>query len=159
VAFNGHWKQSLSELSGGQKSLLALSLILALLRYKPAPLYILDEIDAALDLSHTQNIGTMIRKYFPQSQFIIVSLKEDLFTNANVIYRVEFNEGRSQVRMLKKEKGQQNNGPKSKKYAAEDSDEEESEEMINTRAKKRDAVLAAHKKVIDEDEEMQEDSS
>jgi structural maintenance of chromosome 2 len=53
VAFNGLWKESLSELSGGQKSLLALSFILALLKYKPAPLYILDEIDAALDLSHT----------------------------------------------------------------------------------------------------------
>jgi len=57
VAFNETWKHSLSELSGGQRSLLALSFMLALLLYKPAPLYILDEIDAALDLSHTQNIG------------------------------------------------------------------------------------------------------
>ncbi len=57
VAFGGVWKDSLSELSGGQRSLLALSLILALLLFKPAPMYILDEIDAALDLSHTQNIG------------------------------------------------------------------------------------------------------
>ena len=53
VAFNGVWKESLSELSGGQRSLLALSLVLALLKFKPAPIYILDEIDAALDLSHT----------------------------------------------------------------------------------------------------------
>ncbi|RCV28634.1 hypothetical protein SETIT_5G419000v2 [Setaria italica] len=43
VAFGTVWKQSLSELSGGQRSLLALSLILALLLFKPAPLYILDE--------------------------------------------------------------------------------------------------------------------
>jgi structural maintenance of chromosome 2 len=57
VAFGTVWKESLSELSGGQRSLLALSLILALLLFKPAPMYILDEIDAALDLSHTQNIG------------------------------------------------------------------------------------------------------
>ena len=67
VAFNGVEKESLSELSGGQRSLLALSLILALLKYQPAPLYILDEIDSALDLQHTQNIGAMIRKYFSQS--------------------------------------------------------------------------------------------
>ncbi|VAH82577.1 unnamed protein product [Triticum turgidum subsp. durum] len=70
VAFGTVWKQSLSELSGGQRSLLALSLILALLLFKPAPLYILDEVDAALDLSHTQNIGRMIKAHFPQSQVI-----------------------------------------------------------------------------------------
>ena len=57
MAFGATWKKSLSELSGGQCSLLALSLILALLLFKPAPMYILDEVDAALDLSHTQNIG------------------------------------------------------------------------------------------------------
>ncbi|EAZ14533.1 hypothetical protein OsJ_04455 [Oryza sativa Japonica Group] len=68
VAFGTVWKQSLSELSGGQRSLLALSLILALLLFKPAPLYILDEVDAALDLSHTQNIGRMIKAHFPHSQ-------------------------------------------------------------------------------------------
>ena len=79
VAFGGVEKDSLSELSGGQKSLLALSLILALLKYQPAPFYILDEIDSALDLSHTQNIGLMIRKYFQASQFLIVSLKQGLF--------------------------------------------------------------------------------
>lgn len=43
MAFGGVWKESLSELSGGQKSLLALSLILAMLLFKPAPIYILDE--------------------------------------------------------------------------------------------------------------------
>ncbi|KAL7214492.1 hypothetical protein ACSBR1_026828 [Camellia fascicularis] len=53
VAFGSVWKQSSSELSSGQRSLLALSLILALLLFKPAPLYIVDEVDAALDLSHT----------------------------------------------------------------------------------------------------------
>jgi structural maintenance of chromosome 2 len=58
----------LSELSGGQRSLVALSLILAMLKFKPAPFYILDEIDAALDMSHTENIGKMIKNHFSQSQ-------------------------------------------------------------------------------------------
>ncbi|KAL2936526.1 Structural maintenance of chromosomes protein 2-1 [Bienertia sinuspersici] len=97
VAFGGVWKQSLSELSGGQRSLLALSLILALLLFKPAPLYILDEVDAALDLSHTQNIGRMIKTHFPHSQFIVVSLKEGMFNNANVIFRTKFVDGVSNV--------------------------------------------------------------
>ena len=83
VAFNGVWKDSLTELSGGQRSLLALSLILGLLLFKPAPMYILDEVDAALDLSHTQNIGLMLRTHFSTSQFIVVSLKE---VNSPLIY-------------------------------------------------------------------------
>ena len=84
VQLGSVWKQSLTELSGGQRSLIALSLIMALLQFKPAPMYILDEIDAALDLSHTQHIGTLFRTRFRGAQFIVVSLKEGLFTNANV---------------------------------------------------------------------------
>merc|ERR1711965_977918 len=97
VAFNGVWKQSLTELSGGQRSLLALSLVLALLLFKPAPMYILDEVDAALDLSHTQNIGLMLRSHFSHSQFVVVSLKEGMFNNANVVFRTKFVEGVSTV--------------------------------------------------------------
>lgn len=54
------------------RSLVALSLILAMLLFKPAPIYILDEVDAALDLSHTQNIGQMLRTHFTHSQVIHV---------------------------------------------------------------------------------------
>lgn len=91
------WKQSLTELSGGQRSLIALSLIMSLLQFKPAPMYILDEIDAALDLSHTQHIGQLFQSRFSGSQFIVVSLKEGLFTNANVLFRARFRDGTSIV--------------------------------------------------------------
>lgn len=100
VAFGGVWKESLSELSGGQRSLVALSLILAMLLFKPAPIYILDEVDAALDLSHTQNIGVMLKQHFKQSQFIVVSLKDGMFNNANVLFRTKFVEGMSTVSRL-----------------------------------------------------------
>ncbi|CAH6718541.1 structural maintenance of chromosomes protein 2 [[Candida] jaroonii] len=91
------WKESLVELSGGQRSLIALSLIMALLQFKPAPMYILDEVDAALDLSHTQNIGHLIKTRFKGSQFIVVSLKEGMFTNANRVFRTRFQDGTSVV--------------------------------------------------------------
>jgi len=110
VAFNNAWKKSLSELSGGQRSLLALSLILSLLLYKPAPFYILDEIDAALDLSHTANLGHMIKDHFPQSQFIVVSLKDGMFNNANVLFKVSFVDGGSKVDRISRE-----NEPEGKK--------------------------------------------
>lgn len=76
IAFGDVWKESLSELSGGQRSLVALSLILSLLLFKPAPLYILDEVDAALDLSHTQNIGHMLKTHFKHSQVSICFSRE-----------------------------------------------------------------------------------
>ncbi|KAI1317847.1 Structural maintenance of chromosomes protein 2 [Mortierella claussenii] len=97
VCLGGVWKESLAELSGGQRSLIALSLILSLLQFKPAPMYILDEVDAALDLSHTQNIGQLLRTRFKGSQFIVVSLKEGMFNNANVLFRARFRDGISIV--------------------------------------------------------------
>lgn len=97
VLFSGKAKESLSELSGGQRSLLALCLILAILRVRPAPIYILDEVDAALDPSHTQNIGRMLQIYFPQSQFLLVSLKDGMFSNANVLYHIRNTQGYSEI--------------------------------------------------------------
>ncbi|KAI8807223.1 structural maintenance of chromosomes protein 2 [Cladochytrium replicatum] len=97
VCIGGVWKHSLTELSGGQRSLIALSLILALLQVKPAPMYILDEVDAALDLSHTQNIGHLFRTRFKGSQFIVVSLKEGMFNNANVLFRAKLRDGVSTI--------------------------------------------------------------
>lgn len=79
------------------RSLVALSLILSLLLFKPAPLYILDEVDAALDLSHTQNIGQMVKSHFKHSQFIVVSLKDGMFNNANVLFKTKFVDGVSTV--------------------------------------------------------------
>lgn len=79
------------------RSLVALSLILSMLLFKPAPLYILDEVDAALDLSHTQNIGQMLRTHFKHSQFIVVSLKDGMFNNANVLFKTKFVDGVSTV--------------------------------------------------------------
>jgi structural maintenance of chromosome 2 len=117
VAFNGVWKQSLSELSGGQRSLLALSLVLALLLFKPAPMYILDEIDSALDLSHTQNIGHMIRTHFPHSQFIVVSLKEGMFNHANCLFRTRFIDGTSTVTRYAIRDGEEPDAKKRKKGA------------------------------------------
>ncbi|XP_062455354.1 structural maintenance of chromosomes protein 2 [Rhea pennata] len=97
VALGNMWKENLTELSGGQRSLVALSLILAMLLFKPAPIYILDEVDAALDLSHTQNIGQMLHTHFRHSQFIVVSLKDGMFNNANVLFKTKFVDGVSTV--------------------------------------------------------------
>ncbi|NXP08052.1 SMC2 protein, partial [Thinocorus orbignyianus] len=97
VALGDTWKENLMELSGGQRSLVALSLIFAMLLFRPAPIYILDEVDAALDACHTQNIGQMLHRHFKRSQFIVVSLKDGMFNNANVLYKTKFQDGVSTV--------------------------------------------------------------
>lgn len=112
VRLGGVWKSSLAELSGGQRSVIALALILSLLQFKPAPMYILDEVDAALDLSHTENIGRLFQTRFKGSQFIVVSLKEGMFSNANVLFRTRFRDGISSVERT------QNAAPKQKEEAA-----------------------------------------
>lgn len=116
IGFNGHWKESMSELSGGQRSLLALSFLLAMLRYRPAPFYILDEIDSAMDLSHTENIGYIISRFFPQSQFIVISLKGGLFNSSNVLFRTSLVDGRSQIMRYEIKKNRE------KKRIAEEND-------------------------------------
>lgn len=55
-------------------------------------------MDAALDPSHTQNIGKLIKEQFSQAQFLIVSLKDGMFNNANVLFRTQFVDGSSTVR-------------------------------------------------------------
>ncbi|KAI9577452.1 hypothetical protein GQX74_014836 [Glossina fuscipes] len=73
VGFNGIWKESLDELSDTERPLVALSFLLALLKFSPTPLCILDEISAALD---TQNISNILKAHFTSSQLIIFPLKQ-----------------------------------------------------------------------------------
>lgn len=91
------YNASISELSGGQRSLLALALLLSMLKYRPAPFYIFDEVDAALDLSHTSNIAEILVNHFPFSQFLVISLKEEFFRNANVLFKTHLVEGQSKI--------------------------------------------------------------
>ena len=76
------WK-SMSNLSGGEKTLSSLSLIFALHHYKPSPLYVMDEIDAALDFRNVSVIADYLKDRTKDSQFIIISLRNQMFENAN----------------------------------------------------------------------------
>lgn len=100
IRFGNKWKNSLGELSGGQRTLLAISFLLALLRYNSAPFYIFDEIDAALDISHTENLGQIISKYFSNSQFFIISLKDGFYRASNVLFRTSNTNGKSKIQRI-----------------------------------------------------------
>jgi len=84
------WKQ-MSKLSGGEKTLSSLSLVFALHIYKPTPLYVMDEIDAALDFKNVSIVGNYIKERTKNAQFIIISLRNNMFELADKlvgIYKV-----------------------------------------------------------------------
>ncbi|TKR95530.1 hypothetical protein L596_009685 [Steinernema carpocapsae] len=72
------WKQ-ITNLSGGEKTLSSLALVFALHQYKPTPLYVMDEIDAALDFRNVSIIGHYIKEKTKNAQFIIISLRNNMF--------------------------------------------------------------------------------
>ncbi len=70
--------QRLHSMSGGEKSLTALSFIFALQRYRPSPFYAFDEVDMFLDGANVQRLATMIKQQAEQAQFIVVSLRRPM---------------------------------------------------------------------------------
>lgn len=72
------WKM-ISNLSGGEKTLASLALVFALHYYKPSPLYVMDEIDAALDFKNVSIVANYIKTRAKNSQFIIISLRPNMF--------------------------------------------------------------------------------
>ncbi len=70
--------QRLSSMSGGEKSLTALSFIFALQRYRPSPFYGFDEVDMFLDGANVEKLSRMVKKQAQQAQFIVVSLRRPM---------------------------------------------------------------------------------
>lgn len=76
------WK-NISNLSGGEKTLSSLALVFALHHYKPTPLYVMDEIDAALDFKNVSIVASYIKERTKNAQFIVISLRNNMFELAS----------------------------------------------------------------------------
>ncbi|NET70866.1 MAG: chromosome segregation protein SMC, partial [Sphaerospermopsis sp. SIO1G2] len=74
--------QRLASMSGGEKSLTALSFIFSLQRYRPSPFYAFDEVDMFLDGANVERLAKMIQKQAQQAQFIVVSLRRPMIESA-----------------------------------------------------------------------------
>jgi len=88
---------SIDAMSGGEKTLTALAFLFALQRFRPAPFYILDEIDAALDKRNTKRVNDLIKKYSGESQFVVISHNPSTIQAADCVYGVTMEEGESKV--------------------------------------------------------------
>ncbi len=90
-------KQKLAGMSGGEKTLMALSLVFAVQRHMPAPFYALDEVDAALDGFNVERIAKMISGQSDHTQFIVISQRSQMNDMAARVVGVTQNRGRTMV--------------------------------------------------------------
>ena len=77
--------QPMSNLSGGEKTIAALALLFAIHSYQPAPFFVLDEIDAALDNTNIGKVASYILSKNGELQTIVISLKEEFYQNADAL--------------------------------------------------------------------------
>eukprot|EP01133_Synstelium_polycarpum_P021129 gene21129-25383_t len=94
---DGQQTRLMQQLSGGQKTLVALALIFALHRTDPAPFYLLDEIDAALDHNYRVAVSRLIRKHSKFTQFIATTFGPEFVMDANQNWIVTFLKGESKL--------------------------------------------------------------
>ena len=83
---------SISLLSGGEKALTAIALLFAILKVKPVPFCILDEVEAPLDEANVDIFGKFVSKMSENTQFIIITHKKKTMEYANVLYGVTMQE-------------------------------------------------------------------
>ena len=97
LQFPGKTEMTIGSASGGEKSVATVCFILSLQAIHPMPFYVMDEIDAHLDVVNSQRLAELLKSKSKGSQFIIVSLKDVTIARGDAVYGVFIQEGVSQV--------------------------------------------------------------
>ena len=88
----GKETQRISLLSGGERALTAVALLLAIFQSKPSPFCLLDEVDAAMDEANTQRLAGLLREFASRSQFIVITHKKRTMAVADMLHGVTMQE-------------------------------------------------------------------
>lgn len=109
VSFTGQEQSflAMSQLSGGQKTVVALSLIFSIQRLEPAPFYLLDEVDAALDASYRTALAGVIARTAQASQVIYTTFRPEVIEKADKCYRVYQQNRASRIDVVSNEQAKQ----------------------------------------------------
>ena len=83
---------SISQLSGGEKTMTCIALLMSIFKSKPSPFCLLDEVDAALDEANNQRFNLIIQEFLEQSQFIVITHSKRSMQIADVLYGVTMQE-------------------------------------------------------------------
>jgi chromosome segregation protein len=84
--------QNLSLMSGGERALTAIALLFGILRMKPSPFCVLDEIEAALDDANVSRFAEFLRHYAGSTQFIVITHRKGTMECADTLYGVTMQE-------------------------------------------------------------------
>ena len=88
-------------LSGGEKTMAALALLFTINSYQPSPFFVLDEVDAALDITNVERIAHYIKRNAnPNAQFIVISLKNAMFEKSQSLVGVFREQQENSSRMV-----------------------------------------------------------
>ncbi|NEW05514.1 chromosome segregation protein SMC [Paenibacillus sp. SYP-B3998] len=85
--------QNLQLLSGGERALTAIALLFSIIRVKPVPFCVLDEVEAALDEANVSRFAEYLREFSEMTQFIVVTHRKGTMEEADVLYGVTMQEG------------------------------------------------------------------
>ncbi len=97
LQFPGKTELTIGSASGGEKSVSTVCYLLALQQIHPMPFYVMDEIDAHLDVLNAIRLATLIRSRSSMSQFIVISLKDTTISRAERVFGVFIDKGSSQI--------------------------------------------------------------
>jgi len=88
---------NIDSMSGGEKSITALAFLFAVQAYRPAPFYILDEIDAALDKENSKKVAVLIKSLSQEAQFIVISHNDLIIKSGDRIYGCTMEKSESKI--------------------------------------------------------------
>jgi chromosome segregation protein len=92
VRLTGKKYLDIRSLSGGEKTMTALAFLFAVQDHEPAPFYVLDEVDAALDKRNSEKLAQLIRQYVNKAQYVVISHNDGVISEADNLYGVSMNE-------------------------------------------------------------------
>jgi len=97
VKRQGRKYQKLQLFSGGEKALVGIALVFALLSIKPSPFYVLDEVDAPLDDYNAERFKRMLRQHASDTQFVVITHSKIVMDSANLMHGVTMTDGVSRI--------------------------------------------------------------
>ena len=92
VRLTGKKFLDIRSLSGGEKTMTALAFLFSVQDHEPAPFYVLDEVDAALDKRNSERLSQLVREYTKRAQYLVISHNDTIISEADTLYGVSMNE-------------------------------------------------------------------